>query len=78
MLRLQRLGTRLNGGVIAVDAEQFDVPKSGLLRERIEAILRGIVMAASTEKLIESKKSISELRNKQQRRTKEIYQSNSK
>jgi len=64
-------------GVIAVDAEQLDIPRSGLLRERVESILKSILMATSSQELIDPEESISELQNKQQRHTKETFWSDS-
>lgn len=49
-------------GVIAVDAEQLDISRSGLLRERVESILKSILMATSSQELIDPDKSISDLR----------------
>lgn len=56
------VGYSTEWGVIAVDAEQFDIPRSGLLRERVESILRFILVATSSQELVDPDKSISDLR----------------
>jgi len=56
------VGYSTGWGVIAVDAEQFDIPRSGLLRERVESILRFILISTSSQELVDPDKSISDLR----------------
>jgi len=56
------VGYSTEWGVIAVDAEQVDIPRSGLLRERAESILKSILLATRSQELIDPDKSISDLR----------------
>jgi len=56
------VGYATEWGVIVVDAEQHDIKKSGLLRERAESILKSILVTTSGRELIDPDKSLREQR----------------